>query len=49
MAHPIHDTPTLSTLHQILGFKNGMRLWLRDYRRRHPQAATCPVRSGKPM
>jgi hypothetical protein len=35
-AHPVHDAPTLSCLHQILGFKNGMRLWYREYRRQTP-------------
>ena len=35
-AHPVHDAPTLATLRQVLGFKNGMRLWLADFRRAHP-------------
>ena len=35
-AHPVHDAPTLATLHQVVGIKESMRLWLRDYRRRHP-------------
>jgi hypothetical protein len=35
-SHSVHDAPTLSTLHIVLGYKNGMRLWHRDYRRRRP-------------
>ena len=35
-AHPIHDAPTIATLHEIIGFHEQMRLWLRDYRRRNP-------------
>lgn len=35
-AHPIHDAPTIATLHEVIGFHEQMRLWLRDYRRRHP-------------
>ncbi len=45
-AHPVHDAPTLSTLHQVLGFKNGMRLWLRDYRRRHPHTINADYKAA---
>lgn len=45
-AHPVHDAPTLATLHQILGFKNGMRLWYRDYRRRHPHTMDADYKSS---
>lgn len=37
-AHPIHDAPTIQTLHEILTIKEQQRLWFRDYRRRHPHA-----------
>src|SRR4028118_672562 len=35
-AHPVHDAPTVALLHEIVGIKEQMRLWLRSYRRRHP-------------
>ena len=35
-AHPVHDAPTLAMLHEIVAIKEQMRLWLREYRRRHP-------------
>jgi hypothetical protein len=35
-AHPVHDAPTIAMLHQIIGIKEGQRLWFRGYRRRHP-------------
>ncbi|MEM1208953.1 MAG: hypothetical protein AAGI54_06755 [Planctomycetota bacterium] len=35
-AHPVHDAPTLSVLMEVAHAKENMRLWLRDYRRRHP-------------
>jgi hypothetical protein len=35
-AHPVHDAPTVAMLHEIITVKEGMRLWLRDYRRRNP-------------
>ena len=39
-AHPIHDAPTVALLHEIVGVKEGQRLWLRDYRRRFPHVQT---------
>ncbi|MEX0774628.1 MAG: hypothetical protein WD042_02815 [Phycisphaeraceae bacterium] len=35
-AHPVHDAPTLELLNEVITIKEGMRLWLRDYRRRFP-------------
>lgn len=35
-AHPVHDAPTLSAIMEVAHAKENMRLWLRDYRRRHP-------------
>jgi hypothetical protein len=35
-AHPIHDAPTLAAISENVRAKEQMRLWLRDYRRRHP-------------
>ncbi|HEX8550046.1 MAG TPA: hypothetical protein VF681_00685 [Abditibacteriaceae bacterium] len=35
-AHQVHDAPTIATLHEVIGFHEQMRLWLRDYRRRNP-------------
>jgi len=35
-AHGVHDAPTLAMLHDIVGLKEGMRLWRAEYRRRHP-------------
>ena len=45
-AHPIHDAPTLSTLHDVLGPKNGMRLWVRDYRRRVPHTTDVAYKAA---
>ena len=35
-AHPVHDAPTVAMLSDIVRIKEQQRLWLRDYRRRHP-------------
>jgi len=35
-AHPIHDAPTVSMLHEINRIKAGQWLWYREYRRRKP-------------
>ena len=49
-AHPVHDAPTVATLQDIVRVKEQQRLWLRDYRRRHPHktdptyAATVSLR-----
>ncbi|BCM88958.1 hypothetical protein IAD21_00800 [Abditibacteriota bacterium] len=45
-ANPIHDAPTLSTLHDVLGYKNGMRLWIRDYRRRVPHTTDATYKAA---
>jgi hypothetical protein len=45
-AHPVHDAPTLAALRHILGFKNGMRAWLRDYRARHPHTLDADYRAA---
>ena len=45
-AHPVHDAPTLATLRQVLGFKNGLRLWLAEYRRRHPHVTDETYKSA---
>jgi|GEM_PF-548304 len=37
-AHKVHDAPTLTTLHDIVGIKEQQRLWLRSFRRRYPHA-----------
>lgn len=34
-AHPVHDAPTLGVLTEVAHTKENMRLWLREYRRRH--------------
>jgi hypothetical protein len=40
-AHPVHDAPTIATLHEIIGMKEGMRLWRQDFRRRNPHTTQC--------
>ncbi len=35
-AHPVHDAPTLTMLHEINRTKADQWLWFRDYRRRRP-------------
>lgn len=35
-AHPVHDAPTVAMLSEIVTLKEGLRLWLREYRRRYP-------------
>lgn len=35
-AHPVHDAPTLAAISENVRVKEQFRLWLRDYRRRHP-------------
>ena len=45
-AHPVHDAPTLALLHEILGLKEGQRLWLRDYRRRNPHTTDAEYRAA---
>jgi len=35
-AHPVHDAPTITLLHDICALKEQHWLWMRDYRRRHP-------------
>ena len=45
-AHPIHDAPTIATLHEVIGFHEQMRLWLRDYRRRHPHTVDADYKAA---
>lgn len=35
-AHPIHDAPTVSLLHELNQMKAAQWLWFREYRRRNP-------------
>jgi len=35
-AHPVHDAPTVTMLHDICTLKEQHRLWVRAYRRSHP-------------
>jgi hypothetical protein len=45
-AHPVHDAPTVAMLHEIITTKEGMRLWLRDYRRRNPHTVDAAYRAA---
>jgi hypothetical protein len=45
-AHPVHDAPTVAMLHEIITVKEGMRLWLRDYRRRNPHTVDAAYRAA---
>ncbi len=45
-AHPIHDAPTIATLHEIVGIKEQWRLWLRAYRRRHPHTTNAAYKNA---
>jgi len=45
-AHPIHDAPTIATLHEVIGFHEQMRLYLRDYRRRHPHTIDATYKAA---
>jgi hypothetical protein len=45
-AHPVHDAPTVATLHELVSIKEQMRLWLRDYRRRHPHVTDATYREA---
>jgi len=45
-AHPVHDAPTLAVISEIVRTKEQMRLWLRDYRRRHPHSASSAYRAA---
>ena len=45
-AHPIHDAPTIATLHEVIGFHEQMRLWLRDYRRRNPHTIDATYKAA---
>lgn len=45
-AHPIHDAPTVAMLHEILTIKEGQRLWLRNYRRRHPHTTNAEYKDA---
>jgi hypothetical protein len=45
-AHPVHDAPTVAMLHEIITVKEGMRLWLRDYRRRNPHTIDAAYRAA---
>ncbi len=45
-AHPIHDAPTIATLHEVIGFHEQMRLYLRDHRRRVPHTIDAVYRAA---
>jgi hypothetical protein len=45
-AHPIHDAPTIATLHEVIGFHEQMRLWLREYRRRFPHTIDAAYKAA---
>jgi hypothetical protein len=45
-AHPVHDAPTVAMLQEIITLKEGMRLWLRDYRRRNPHTIAAAYRAA---
>ena len=45
-AHPVHDAPTVAMLQEIVRIKEGQRLWLRDYRRRHPHTTDAAYKAA---
>ncbi len=45
-AHPIHDAPTIATLHEVIGFHEQIRLWLREYRRRFPHTIDAAYKAA---
>ena len=45
-AHAVHDAPTLATLHEIVGIKEGMRLWRQEFRRRFPHTTDPEYRAA---
>lgn len=45
-AHPVHDAPTISLLHEINTIKEQQYFWYRDYRRRCPHSMNLPYQEA---